>query len=220
MKNSNFLFLELPLISNKNNLNSENSKPKKIKFQVSRINTLSSQKEDSYFDSDSGLYFTLIGYISNFDELNKTYLSNYDSDLQLIPFLWKLLKGDVFTVLKGVFTLVIYNTYTGGLCIFLDEYGYNQPLYYAKLNNVFYFSSSLKQLLSKSDCVREMDKESVRQFLLTGFLYFGNVVPSEKTLFKSINKLLPSQIIFRNSFDETPKIILKKTYNKKVSSWY
>ncbi len=216
MKQNNFIFLALPIYSG----NKQETEKRKVKFLVSRIYSLNSQKEDSYYDSESRFYFTMIGYLSNFEKLKKDYNIKTDSDLQLICNLWKNLGEKIFTLLQGVYMLIIYNDKTGKLLIFQDEYGFNQPLYYIIYNNTFYFSNNLKYLLSTSKIERTLNVESVRQFLLTGFIYFGNVVPGEETLFNNIKKILPSQMIYRDKHTSIPSIILKKDVNNEVSSWY
>jgi asparagine synthase (glutamine-hydrolysing) len=217
MEQNNFLFIELPLTDSQQN---STSPKREVKFQVSRIYSLDSQKQDYFYDTETGLYFTLIGYISNFNELKKEFRLNTKSDLQLISLLWKTVENELFSLLKGIFTLVVYNTKMGELIIYHDEFGFNQPLYYTTRDNTFYFSSNLKYLLSMSATERILNPESAMQFLLSGFLYFGNVVPGEETLFNNIKKLLPSQMIYRESHSTPPAVIKKRTRNSKVSGWY
>ena len=217
MEQNNFLFIELPL---RNSLHNNISKKGEVTFQVSRIYSLDSQKQDYFYDTETELYYSMIGYISNFEELNREFGLNTQSDLHLISRLWETGNNEIFSLLKGIFALVVYNTQTGKLIIYHDEFGFNQPLYYTTTKNTFYFSSNLKYLLSKSASKRILNPESVRQFLLSGFLYFGNVVPGEETLFNNIKKLLPSQMIYRKSHSSTPDVILKRTKNSKVSGWY
>jgi len=86
--------------------------------------------------------------------------------------------------LKGMFAFAICDLRNNDPHLFLarDHFGV-KPLYYCHQGRKFAFASEIKALLELPDCPRELDFESLHQYLT--FLW----VPDPRTMFKGIFKL-------------------------------
>ena len=73
------------------------------------------------------------------------------------------------------------------LSIYSDILGGSRYLYYCNVNNIFYFSSSLKKLLNISLIRPEFNVSSINDFVVHGF------IPNNNTLLKNVYKILPTQ---------------------------
>lgn len=93
--------------------------------------------------------------------------------------------------LLGAYTFVWYDAERQKIEIVLDAVG-NRCLYYAKVGDIFYFSSLLEPLVQLSETVELNDK------WFTDFLGADNVVvfhDTESTPFKNIYRIAPAQYI-------------------------
>jgi asparagine synthase (glutamine-hydrolysing) len=86
--------------------------------------------------------------------------------------------------LRGMFAFAIWDTQRQEVFLARDHLG-QKPLYYAKLDNQFIFSSEIKGLLAAAPELAELDPEALDQ-------YFSlRVIASPRSMFRRIRKLPP-----------------------------
>jgi len=151
-------------------------------------------------DAKIGVVITFIGELKNFRELCESYGLKVKSDVELLLELYRTRKDRFIEELNGLFTLVIYDSKAHELLICQDIFSSPLNLYYCVSNDNFFFSTSLKQLLLWSSIERELNDESIFNFLSK------KCIPSEQTLIKNVYKLLPGQRLRISRKHNAPKI--------------
>lgn len=108
------------------------------------------------------------------------FVSSSDSEIILEAFAhW----GPQFVEkLNGMFAIAIYDIQEKELYLFRDRIGI-KPIYYYLKGNEFVFASELKSILKIESVPREINHESVAQFLHLGF------IPTPNSIYRSIYKL-------------------------------
>src|SRR6266566_1415233 len=97
---------------------------------------------------------------------------------------------------RGMFAFGLYDMKSRTLVLARDRLGI-KPLYYCVVDGVLLFASEIKSLLAYPDFPREVDRESLGQYLT--FRY----VPSPLTMFKGVSKL-PAGHYLELKVDQTP----------------
>lgn len=90
------------------------------------------------------------------------------------------------------FLFVSYDENNYELLIKQDIFGSPYNLYYCTVNNIVYFSSSLKILMEQSGIKGEMNYEMIDEFVQNGF------ISSNNTLLLNVYKLMPNEILHIN----------------------
>ena len=172
----------------------------KIGIGFKRLSILDVEHGSQPFTSPDGRYTAVFnGEIYNFKELKQQlsdweFKSNSDGEI-LIPMLIKY-GVDFVKKLNGMFAISIYDAKEDKFILIRDQVGV-KPLYIYEDSNIFAFSSEIKSLLSFDSVKREINYESVYDYLT-----FQNIF-GDKTLFKNIT-LMPkgSILIFKENSRE------------------
>ena len=139
------------------------------------------------------------------DLLNKGYSFFTTSDTEIILKGYAEYKNKIVNKLEGIFAFAIYNKRKKELFIARDRFGV-KPLFYAKKNNRFIFSSMIKPILKSKIVKPILTKKELTEILALG--------PSKKIgsgIFKDIYELRPAHyLIYKHN-----KIRIKRYWKLK-----
>ena len=136
------------------------------------------------------LWIVFNGEIYNFEELRaalkrpRTFRSRTDTEVLL--YLYEDYGEQCFSMLRGMFALAIWDAPAQRLVLARDRVG-KKPLFYRVEEGGLTFASELKALVV--DARPDIDPVSLHHYLT--FQY----VPSPRTIFKQIYKLLPGHVL-------------------------
>ena len=152
------------------------------------------------------------GEIYNFKELRKKYLSNEDftteSDTEVLLKLITLKGLDSLNLLRGMFSLALWDNLEESLLLIRDPYGI-KPLYYVNNSLGFCFSSQVKALVNSMPELKVAEPAGV-----VGFYLWGHI-PEPWTLYKGI-KCLPKGSYLKVKNGE---IIEQKEWHRLRDNW-
>lgn len=125
------------------------------------------------------------------------------SDNEVILHLYEEKGADCVSLLNGMFAFAIFDLRTGEVFIARDQFG-QKPLFYATAPGRIAVASGTRSLLKLPWVEPGLDFEAVHDYL--EFQY----VPAPKSIYRSIQKLLPQQYAFWNgselkSYTYSPK---------------
>lgn len=158
---------------------------------------LSAEADQPFFSNDNRYNIIFNGEIYNFKELKIKYLSDHrfrtTSDTELLLYLFIKYGAKMLNWLEGMFTFLIFDSFTNEFFIARDQLGI-KPLYYYYDEDNFFFASEIKALrcLGVKPII---DHSSISEYLLTGFIY------EPYTGFKNILKIGPGHhttLTFKN----------------------
>ncbi len=172
----------------------DDSSVKSYSFSCVGFNRLSiidlSAKANQPFKLDKIIVYCN-GEIYNYEKLRKEYnldgLCHSNSDVEIIPHLYKKHGLDFLCLLNGMFAMVIIDEGKEEVHFITDRYG-KKPIYYTQRNDGFYFASELKCFLT---CFS--DNEIDKQALATAFGI--GLFPLHMTPVENVSKLLPANIL-------------------------
>ncbi len=110
------------------------------------------------------------------------------SDTEVIVHLYEELGERCVEQLNGMFASAIWDARQQKLVLMRDRLG-QKPLFYAQAKGVFRFASEVKSILAAGQHEREIDLESLHDFLSLRF------VPSPQTMLRHIHKLPPAHLL-------------------------
>ena len=170
----------------------QNTDALKVGIGFKRLSILDVENGSQPFSSQDGRYTVVFnGEIYNFNEL-KHDLTEWEfktsSDGEIIIPMYIKYGIDFVKKLNGMFAICIYDNKKDQIILIRDQVGV-KPLYIYEDSNLFAFSSEIKSLLSFDSIIKEINYESVYDYLT-----FQNIFGS-KTLFKNIT-LMPKGSIF------------------------
>ncbi len=110
------------------------------------------------------------------------------SDTEVLVHLYEDLGERCVEQLSGMFASAIWDARQQKLILMRDRLG-QKPLFYAQAKGVFRFASEVKSLLAADPHEREMDLESLHDFLSLRF------IPSPRTMLRHICKLPPAHLL-------------------------
>lgn len=159
------------------------------------------------FTPDKKLAIIFNGEIYDFlnlkTELEKKYKFYTNTDTEVLLYLYKEYGVKMLDKISGMFAFAIYDFETKELFIARDRMG-KKPLYYTETNSSFIFASELKALMKNPLVDREVNIESINQFLTFDY------VPTPNTIIKKIYKLeAANYLIVKNN-----RIAYKECYWK------
>jgi asparagine synthase (glutamine-hydrolysing) len=143
--------------------------------------------------TDGRIWVTFNGEIYNFLELRKElegkgHVFRSHSDTEVILYGYQEWGEKVFTRLRGMFAMAIWDRLSRKLVLGRDRFG-KKPLYYARVGNLFLFGSAIKELLIWPEVDRQPDNVAIDQYLSLQY------VPSPRTAFRAVRKLPPAQYL-------------------------
>lgn len=148
-------------------------------------------------NEDERFWITFNGEIYNYLELKKDLLIkchkfNSNTDTEVIIHGIEEYGVRFISKLNGMFAFAIWDNLKGELLLVRDRFG-QKPLYYSNVNGKIVFSSELKAIIEDKDFIKELDFQSLSDYLQFEYL------PQEKTIYKNVKKLLPGNyLIFNN----------------------
>lgn len=171
------LFPELPLDKESNQF---------FAFNRLSIVDLSQDAMQPFFNQEKDSVLMLNGEIYNYRELRSQYLADAafisQSDSE-VAFLLYLKFGDEFVhLLRGMFSIVVYDFKTGQLKAWRDRLGM-KPFYYAHQDGIFVFSSEMKGIFASGVIKKEINYEGL------AYSMYLATCPSPLTIFKNISSL-------------------------------
>lgn len=168
-------------------------------------------------NEDNSIWLVFNGEIYNYIELKVELEQNghrfkSNSDTEVLIHGYEEWGAHLLQRLKGMYAFGLWDDKKNQLFLARDRFGI-KPLYYAALNDSFFFASELKGIVTNPDVARVVDPTAICDFLVYRY------VPSPKTIWKGIEKLPPANYLIYDF--EKNEIIEKKEYwsltaNKKV----
>lgn len=144
-------------------------------------------------NEDGSIWVVYNGEIYNFAEIRAELIQRghrfkSTTDTEVIVHLYEEMGDRCVTRLRGMFAFALWDERRQRLLLARDRVGI-KPLYVAQTTRSFVFGSELKSILEDPEVDRAVDHESIDRFLT---YYY---VPGDRTLFKSIRKLLPGHYL-------------------------
>ncbi len=162
-------------------------------------------------NEDNSIQVIFNGEIYNYQRLKKTLKHKHyfksKTDTEIIIHLYEEVGTKVFSLLKGMFALAIYDKKKNTIILAKDRFG-EKPLYYTFLNNTLIFASELKSILNFPGIKKDIDCEVLNKYL--SYQY----IPTPYSIFKGIKKLKAAHYLTYNGIDHTQKEYWKLNYNK------
>jgi asparagine synthase (glutamine-hydrolysing) len=137
--------------------------------------------------ADRTVWISYNGEIYNFAEIRPElevlgYAFRSRSDTEVIVNGWHAWGPKIFTRLRGMFAVAIWDRRSRRLILARDRLG-KKPLYYAATREAFLFGSEIKALLAWPGAPRLPDLSAIDRYLAVGY------VPAPDTAFVGIRKL-------------------------------
>lgn len=120
---------------------------------------------------------------------------NTQSDTEVLVHLYEQHEDRLVEKLRGMFAFAIWDQRRRRLLLARDRVGI-KPLYVYRDSEKLLFASELKAILADPTVPREIDPESLENYLAVG------MVPGPKTIFRSIQKLRPAYTLMVGSAGE------------------
>ena len=144
-------------------------------------------------NEDGSIVVVFNGEIYNFRELRRRlegrgHAFRSETDGEVLVHLWEDEGGDFLTAVNGMFALALFDARSGRVVLARDRLGV-KPLFWAETGQHLVFGSEPKALLASGLVDRSLDLDALRQFLAWEY------VPAPATLFRSIRKLRPGEIL-------------------------
>jgi asparagine synthase (glutamine-hydrolysing) len=144
-------------------------------------------------NEDETVWVICNGEIYNYRELRgelekKGHIFRTRSDTEVIGHLYEELGADLFTRLRGMFAIAIWDVNRRRLVLARDRLG-KKPLYLAREPGRLLFASEIKAILQDGSISKELNLSALNEYLALGY------VPAPLTLFRSIEKLLPGHYV-------------------------
>ena len=142
-------------------------------------------------NEDGSVQIIFNGEIYNYLELRQQLTSSHqfrtEGDTEVILHLYEEYGLDFVQHLRGMFALAIWDNNDQRLILARDRAG-QKPLFYRKDDYRFVFASELKALLQIPGISRELDRNSVLEFLTLQY------VPAPRSILKGYRRLPPAHI--------------------------
>lgn len=134
---------------------------------------LSENGRQPMISDDGKITMVFNGEIYNHSDLRKRligYSFKSSSDSEVLLEYYRQFGTDGFSDLRGMFAAVFYESDTGNLILLRDQIGV-KPIYFAKNESGFYFSSEIKGILPFIGEALNLDCDALFDFLSCGFVY-------------------------------------------------
>ena len=176
----------------------------KITFGHNRLSIidLSEKATQPFVSLDKNFIITFNGEIYNYKELKKYLVKKKvkfksNSDTEVILQAYKFWGSTFVTKLRGMFAFAIWDKVENKLLLARDPFGI-KPMYFTKKENIFYFASQVKSILSIPSLSFKKSEKSMLDYFL-----WGNI-QEPSTLYEDINSLEKGtvKIIYSNGTEE------------------
>ena len=158
---------------------------------------LSDEANQPLANEDDSIIVAFNGEIYNYNYLTsdlkaRRHIFKSHSDTEVIVHLYEEYSQRCVDKLDGMFAFALFDKKRNKLILARDRMGI-KPLFYALKGKNIYFASEIKSLLLNTEISRQIDLKSLDSYLTFGY------IPSERTIFQDIKKLLPaSYLIYEN----------------------
>jgi asparagine synthase (glutamine-hydrolysing) len=162
---------------------------------------LSAAGHEPMSDAQGEIWLTYNGEIYNFKEIRKElekrgHKFKSESDAEVVIYAYREWGLNALAMFNGMFAFAIWDARNHSLLLARDRLGI-KPVYYADTPAGFAFASEIKALLAIPNFKREVDLQSLDQFL--SFLW----TPDPDTLFCGVKKLPPAHfLVYQNGVAE------------------
>jgi len=148
---------------------------------------LSAAAHQPMASADDSVWITYNGEIYNFAEIRPElealgYRFRSRSDTEVIVNGWHAWGPGIFSRLRGMFALALWDRRSQNLVLARDRIG-KKPLYFARTGSAVLFGSEIKSLLAWPEMPRAPDLGAIDRYLTLGY------VPAGQTAFAGIEKL-------------------------------
>jgi asparagine synthase (glutamine-hydrolysing) len=156
------------------------------------------------FNEDRSIFVVCNGEVYNFRELRskleaKGHVFSCDSDVEVIVHAYEEYGLDFPSHLNGMFAIALFDEPRQRLVLVRDPIGI-KPLYYSDTGRHLVFGSESKALLASGLVARDLDLESVSEFITWEY------VPGEGTLLGNVRKLEPGRMLTLEADGSGPRI--------------
>ena len=177
---------------------------KKTTFGHNRLSIidLTDKAKQPLISKDNNLIITFNGEIYNYKEIRNELSKNKvtfksSSDTEVILESYKYWGIEFIKKLRGMFAFAIWDNIEKKLILARDPFGI-KPLYFFKKNNILFFASQLKSILSINNLSFEKSGKSILDYYL-----WGNI-REPFTLYKNVYSLEGGTVkVFDSKFNET-----------------
>ncbi len=144
-------------------------------------------------NEDGSVQVVFNGEIYNHQELRsgleaRGHVLRSGSDGEVLAHLYEEVGSDLVEELNGIFAFALWDSRAGRVVLARDQYGV-KPLYYAEQQGRLVFASELKALVASRCLSRELDPESVAQYLTY------QAVPSPRSILREVTALQPGRVL-------------------------
>ncbi len=144
-------------------------------------------------NEDKTVWVVCNGEIYNFKELRASleargHVFCCNSDTEVIAHLYEEESLDLFTHLRGMFALAIWDVRRSRLVLARDRLG-KKPLYVRREPHRVLFASEIKSILQDESVPRRVDFHALQEYLALGY------VPAPWSLFEGIEKVRPGHYL-------------------------
>ncbi len=159
-----------------------------LALAIRRLSIIDLETGDQPLSNEAGdITLVFNGEIYNYRELRRELLDRghqfkTHSDGEVIAHLYEERQEDFVRDLNGMFAIALWDDKRKRLVLARDRAG-EKPLYYWQRGETLVFASEIKAILEYPGIRRELDHESMRQYLFYGY------VPSPRSIFAGISKL-------------------------------
>ena len=200
------------------------------KIAFNRLSIIDTSNNAMQPFSHDGVKVFVNGEIYNYLELRKMYSKSYNcktkSDVEIIPYLYRLKGINFLKEINGMFSMVIIDEKLKLNYLIRDRFG-KKPLFYVKKNDSLFFSSEIKAL--KYLLKLKLSKSNLATYMSSGFLFEpltsyenvfsilpGSYIKFEKSQLNEVQWYKP--VIKQNNFDkkEIKKISFRFLINQLI----
>lgn len=144
-------------------------------------------------NEDSTIWLVFNGEIFNFQELRQDLIKighnfSTQTDTEVILHLYEQFDLGFVNKLNGMFAFALWDKNKKRLVLAVDRFGI-KPLHYSLSDKELSFGSEIKAILQMNTIDKTIDYSALDQYFSYGY------IPSDGTIFKSIKRLLPAQIM-------------------------
>jgi asparagine synthase (glutamine-hydrolysing) len=144
-------------------------------------------------NEDGSIQVVFNGEIYNYQELRAGLLERghqfrTKSDTEILVHLYEEMGDDLVERLRGMFAFALWDNRRGRLLLARDRLGI-KPLYFYRDGEKLLFGSEVKALLAYPGLPRELDVDSLEDYLAYG------MVPGPRSIFRKIEKLQPAHVL-------------------------
>lgn len=150
----------------------------------------SSAGHQPMLDPETGNCITYNGETYNFKSLSESIgvKLRSGSDTEVVLHAYRAFGTDVFSRLRGMFALAIWDNQNRELILARDRFGI-KPLYYYASNNFFLFASELRALIATGLVPRKLSRAGLDSYLANGS------VAAPLTIIEGVRQLLPGHYL-------------------------